>query len=108
MLRAAHTLDPSAISDVITKGAHDIGAADVVIYLVDFAQNALEPLPDRNTHADLPKSEDVAATMAGRAFAGQCATWSERQGGVRMWVPILEGSDRTGVLGVTVPRVSDE
>jgi serine phosphatase RsbU (regulator of sigma subunit) len=46
--------------------------------------------------------------MAGRAFADQRATTAERDEGVRVWVPIVEGSDRTGVLALTVPVVDDE
>lgn len=78
------------------------------MYLVDFAQMTLEPLPDRSTHADAPHSEVVQSTMAGRAFLDQQATTSEREDGVRVWVPIVEGSDRTGVLALTVKSVTDE
>lgn len=105
-LRAAQEADPAGVPDVVLKAAGEVKATDVVVYLVDFAQSTLEPMPDRRTHADLPKSEDVATTMAGRAFVDQCATTAERPDGVRVWVPILEGSDRTGVLALTVPAAS--
>lgn len=93
--------------DVVLKAAGEVNATDVVVYLVDFAQSTLEPMPDRRTHAELPKSEDVATTMAGRAFVDQCATTVERSDCVRIWVPIIEGSDRTGVLALTVPVATD-
>ena len=106
-LRTARLADPASIPDVILKVASDIGATDVVLYLVDFAQTTLEPLPDRSTHADLPKSEVVATTLAGRAFIDQRPAIAERDEGTRVWVPIVEGSDRTGVLAVTVPEAND-
>ncbi|HEX4905271.1 MAG TPA: PP2C family protein-serine/threonine phosphatase [Acidimicrobiales bacterium] len=106
-LRLAQLADPASIPDIVLRVAGDIGATDVVVYLVDFAQTTLEPLPDRTTHADLPTSEVVATTLAGRAFTDQAPQVVERAGGWRVFVPIVEGSDRTGVLAVTVPEAND-
>ncbi|MHB8671045.1 MAG: PP2C family protein-serine/threonine phosphatase [Acidimicrobiales bacterium] len=106
-LRTARTEDPASIPDLVLKVASELGATDVVVYLVDFAQNTLEPVPDRSAHAELPQSEEVATTMAGRAFIDQRAATAERPDGVRIWVPIIEGSDRTGVLALTVPTATD-
>ncbi len=107
-LREAHLADPAAIPAVVARAAAQFGATDVVVYLVDFAQTTLEPIPDGQAHADLPVSEEVAATMAGRAFVDQHVTVAERQGGARVWVPIVEGSDRTGVLAMDLPEATDE
>ena len=107
-ISAAHGLDPGAVPDVVLKLATGFGATDVIVYLVDFAQQTLEPLPTRRTHAELPHSEDVASTMAGRAFVDCGPTVADRPDGQRVWVPIIEGSDRTGVLAVTVPAATEE
>ncbi|MGI8808486.1 MAG: PP2C family protein-serine/threonine phosphatase [Acidimicrobiales bacterium] len=107
-MRVAQTADPAAVPDVVLRIAGDFGATDVVVYLVDFAQTTLVPLPDRSTHAELPRSEEVGTTMAGRAFVDQRPSMAERPEGVRLWVPIVEGSDRTGVMAVTVPEATDE
>ena len=106
-LRAALAADPASIPGILLSVAGQLGATDVVVYLVDFAQTTLEPVPDRSAHADVPQSEDVATTMAGRAFVDQRASIAERPDGARVWVPIIEGSDRTGVLALTVPATSD-
>ena len=106
-LRLAQLADPASIPDVVLKITADLGATDVVVYLVDFAQTTLEPLPDRTTHADLPTSEVVASTLAGRAFVDQTPQVVERPNGWRVFVPIVEGSDRTGVLALTLPEASD-
>jgi serine phosphatase RsbU (regulator of sigma subunit) len=108
VLRSAQSSDPASIPDIVRGIAGGFGATDVVVYLVDFAQTTLEPLPDRSTHAELPSSEIVATTMAGRAFVDQVPGSAERAEGVRVWVPIVEGSDRTGVLAVTLPSESEE
>jgi Stage II sporulation protein E (SpoIIE) len=89
---------PAAIESVGAK----IGASDVVVYLVDFGQTVLEPLSDHTSHRELPHREEVASTMAGRAFLTQTPVMAERPDGIRLWVPIFEGSDRSGVLAVTL------
>ena len=101
-LRAARGADPASVPDVILRLAAEIGATDATLYLVDFAQSTLEPVPDRSAHAEIPTSEHVATTMAGRAFATGAATIAERPDGARVWVPVIEGSDRTGVLAVSL------
>jgi hypothetical protein len=104
-LRAALDSDPASVPAVLTAVGRDIGASDVVVYLVDFAQVVLEPLGDHETHTELPQSEEVATTMAGRAFLTATAVTAERDDGFRIWAPILEGSDRSGVIAMTVPDV---
>ena len=104
-LRSACDSDPATIPEILAKAAADLGATDVVVYLVDFGQSVLEPLPDRSAHADLPVTEAVATTMPGRAFIDQVTVTAERDDGVRVWVPLLEGSDRTGVVAVTLPAI---
>ena len=108
VLRGAEMADPAAVVDVLAVAARDFGASDVVAYLVDFEQRVLEPLPDRASHAELPQTEEVAVTMAGRAFLTRAPVSAERPDGTRVWVPIVEGSDRTGVLAMTVADVDDE
>jgi serine phosphatase RsbU (regulator of sigma subunit) len=107
-LRAAQAADPASIPDIVETMAASFGATDIVMYLVDFGQETLEPLPDRRSHAEVPESEAVATTMAGRAFVSQEATSVQRPAGMRVWVPIVEGSDRTGVLALTVPVATED
>jgi serine phosphatase RsbU (regulator of sigma subunit) len=94
---------PEAVPAAIESVGADVGASDIVVYLVDFGQLFLEPLGDYTSHSELPHSEEVASTMAGRAFLNQESVTADRENGVRLWVPIREGSDRTGVLALTVP-----
>lgn len=107
-LRAAQAADPASIPDIVALVARAFGATDTVLYLVDFGQATLEPLPDRRQHAALPESEPVATSMAGRAFVTQQVTTAQRSAGARVWAPIVEGSDRTGVLAVTVAETTEE
>jgi hypothetical protein len=107
-MRAAQFHDPASIVEVVVGVAAEVGGTNVVLYLADFAQTTLEPVPSRTAHREVPHAEEVATTMAGRAFLAQEPTTAERPDGMRVWVPIVEGSDRTGVLALTVSDGGDE
>lgn len=106
-LRMSRGADPATITEILGRAARGLRANDVVVYLIDFGQTVLEPLPDRSAHPDLPSAEDVATTLAGRCFRDQCIVTAQRDDGIRVWAPVIEGSDRTGVLAVTVPAADD-
>ena len=84
-LRAAQAA-PQSVPDVMRRAAAGVGATDVVVYVVDFAQTVLEPLPDRGAHAEVPQSEPVATSMA----AGR--SWTERRPSLREASGIGSGS----------------
>jgi serine phosphatase RsbU (regulator of sigma subunit) len=104
LIRAMRRADPADVPDMMVSAAGELGGADVIVYLVDFEQQVLEPLPDHSSHEEVPHSEEVGTTIAGRAFLQRRAATAERQDGTRVWVPIVEGSDPTGVLALTVPE----
>ena len=106
-MRTAQSADPADVVAVLTVAARDLGGSDVVAYLVDLEQQVLEPLPDGAAHAELPRTEEVTTTMAGRAFLTSAPVTVARPNGTRVWVPIIEGSDRTGVLAMTLPCTDD-
>ena len=76
-------------------------AWDPVVYLADFAHRVLFPLA-----ADVAE-EQVAGTMAGRAFTTGQPVTSARDGSARVWVPVVEQTTRTGVLAITVPEAGE-
>jgi serine phosphatase RsbU (regulator of sigma subunit) len=106
-LRVGRDANPATTPDVLAKAASAIRATDLVVYLVDFGQTVLEPIPDRSAHAELAVTEAVATTMAGRAFTDQQVITADRDDGTRVWVPIVEGSDHTGVVAFTIPKAND-
>ncbi|HET9944558.1 MAG TPA: PP2C family protein-serine/threonine phosphatase [Actinomycetes bacterium] len=82
-------------------------ARDVVLYLIDFEQEILQPLVDGSA-LEVPVEESVGATLAGRAFQTGEPVTADRDGAVRVWVPVYEHSVRTGVLAVTVDHAAPE
>ena len=85
---------------VLTAACEPLPAWDPVVYLADFAFQVLLPL------AAGVAEQDVAGTMAGRAFTTGQPVISPRDGSVRVWVPVVEQTTRTGVLAITVPDAS--
>ncbi len=102
-LRALRSLAPSDITDTMRTLARRAGVLDLVVYLADFEQSFLYPVPDRGQHVDVPMGEAVAGTAAGLAFAERRMVTEAAAEGERTWVPILEGSECTGVLALTLP-----
>src|SRR4051794_11023496 len=95
------------LHDVLTAAVSALDGHDPVVYLIDFGHRVLMPMPVAISRR-IPVEEDVASTLAGRAFAtGQLMT-AGRDVEKRVWIPIIEGTERTGVLAVTVPSITPE
>jgi phosphoserine phosphatase RsbU/P len=87
---------------VLAAACESFPAGEPEVYLADFAHRVLFPL------AVGEAAQEVDRTLAGRAFATGQPVTSERDGSVRVWVPMVEQTTRTGVLAVTVPQASPE
>jgi serine phosphatase RsbU (regulator of sigma subunit) len=103
LLEASHELAPDALVAAVTRTGRALDAEDVAIYLVDYEQTLLVPLPDGTDRAPL----EIDTTLAGRAFAAVAVQEAETGSGQRLWLPLLDGAERLGVLGLTLPRVND-
>src|ERR1700722_1105500 len=90
------------LQHVLAAACEPLPAWDPVIYLADFANLVLVPL------AEGIAEEEVGATMAGRPFTTGKPVTSQRDGSVRVWVPVVEQTTRTGVLAITVPEASPD
>jgi serine phosphatase RsbU (regulator of sigma subunit) len=90
------------IHQVLATACAPVPAWDPVVYLADLSRLVLFPLV-RGVGM-----EDVAGTLAGRAFTTGQPVTSQRDGAIRVWVPVIEQTTRTGVLAVTVPDDSAE
>lgn len=106
LLAAARHADPDELDAVLTRAGHDLGAEDVAIFLVDHEQRKLWPLRAgrRGTHG----AHDVEASLAGRTYRTLEVRESTTERGVRVWLPLLDGSDRLGVLAVDLADHPDE
>jgi hypothetical protein len=105
LMRAAHLAAAHELPALIAEHAAVLGARDAVAYLVDLQQLVLVPFtapagPGVERHLPLA----IDSTLAGRSFQHvEVVTHaSAAGGGTRVWVPLLDGTERLGVLGVTV------
>ncbi|MFF1341680.1 PP2C family protein-serine/threonine phosphatase [Streptomyces sp. NPDC058290] len=106
LLDRARLLPPQLIAPLIAEGVARIGGREVSILLQDYAQELLVPLPGRKLHVSQP--EPVFDSPAGRAFLRAAAVEVPQAHGVRMYLPLLDGSDQVGVMAVTMDALDDD
>jgi hypothetical protein len=105
LLRRTHLSAPSDIGAVVTGQVEaSLGARDAALYLIDYDQALLMPLPDHGGPELKPLS--VAGTVAGRSFSSTSiiGTPGENAGERRLWFPLLDGTERLGVIGLSFPE----
>jgi serine phosphatase RsbU (regulator of sigma subunit) len=98
LLRQSHQARPEDLPDMIMQAAPLLDADTLVIFVVDHHQRVLVPLlggsaPQRETLT-------IDGTLAGRAFSMVAPARTEQAGGTHLWVPLLDGSERMGVLEI--------
>jgi hypothetical protein len=103
LLDASHDLEPDGIVAAVARAGQALGVEDVAIYLVDYEQVLLVPLPDGTDRAPLA----IDTTLAGRAFAAVAVQAADGGPAQRLWLPLLDGAERLGVLGLTLPAVDE-
>ncbi|MFB4299688.1 PP2C family protein-serine/threonine phosphatase [Actinomadura sp. NTSP31] len=106
LLDRAHEMPPQLIAPLVAEEVRAIGGWDVSILLQDYAQQTLVPLPGRG----LVEGEPVPleGTPAGRAFLSETVVETRQADGVRMFLPLLDGSDEVGVMSLTLDRINDD
>ncbi|MEV4640007.1 PP2C family protein-serine/threonine phosphatase [Actinoplanes sp. NPDC049548] len=96
LLDRSHLWRPEDLAGILAGAAAGSGL-EMTAYLVDPEQRSLRPLavPGRPT----PAPEPIDGTDAGRAFA----LVESMPGDDRRWAPMVNGTDRLGVLDVRLP-----
>ena len=102
LLLKAHLAAPHQMAGLVAEQAAVLGVEQAVIYLADLQQEYLVPLADPSAgRSRLPLPVDT--TLAGRAFQHVEIQVQAVDQGVQVWLPMLDGTERLGVLAVTVP-----
>ena len=99
LLAAAQFAVPDAVPGLVADFGRAIGALDAAVFLVDYAQQLLTPLPRPGG----PERQAVAieGTLAGRAFSAIAVQWNSDA--TLVWVPMVEGNERLGVVAYELP-----
>src|SRR6185437_14735860 len=93
------------IAPLVAEEAARIGGRDVRILLQDYGQRMLRPLPGRGLVTG--ESEPIDGSAAGQAFLRMTMVEEQRDDGVRMYLPLVNGSDETGVLALTLDAANE-
>lgn len=110
LLAASHLCDFDHLPALVARHAAAEGLRDVRIYLADRQQHMLRPLSEEPDRSPEEGQLDIDGTLAGLAFrdveiVGPYRTAEAAAGApYRCWVPILNGTERIGVLEARVPR----
>lgn len=131
LLEASHLMTWEELPHIVARYAAAAGWPDAVIYLADLQQERLYRLPgdpDAPGDPNVPRDPDapgtvdapvgpvgldgtsaelaIDSTMAGRVFQrGEVAASATAPGSAssHLWVPLLDGTERIGVLRVGAP-----
>ncbi|MET8869946.1 PP2C family protein-serine/threonine phosphatase [Nonomuraea sp. NPDC004580] len=107
LLAAMHLAGMEEMPALLSEHARLEGFSDVSIYVTDLQQLFLVPLPNQRDAAGGPlPTIRIDGTLAGRAFRSVALVRSPAggEGPYRVWAPLLDGTERVGLLGVTVPH----
>jgi serine phosphatase RsbU (regulator of sigma subunit) len=105
LLDRAHLIPPRLVGPLVAQELHRAGADEVQIHLQDLDQAVLRPLEGPGlTGEPVP----ITGSAVGAAFASDSLQEVPLSGGrVRLHVPMLDGSDRVGVLSLVLSRLDE-
>jgi hypothetical protein len=107
LLHEAHLAADHDLPGLFARHAIALGVSDPVTYVVDLQQRILVPFQDNEQPArDVHSVLTIDATLAGRAYQHIEVLTQAVDGAsddLRVWLPLLDGTERLGLLAVTVP-----
>ncbi|MEU8298096.1 PP2C family protein-serine/threonine phosphatase [Micromonospora sp. NPDC048909] len=103
LLDRSHQLPPDDLPVAVDAVLEPLRVT-ATIYLVDAEQCDLRPLPTRGRPTPDPRPID--ASLAGRAFT-QVELHAGQGPPPRLWVPVIDGTDRLGLLEIVPPPGAD-
>ena len=106
---------PDEVPTLVSRTSAAFGASAAMVYLADLQQRSLVPLtgPDVGPGDGLVRVLDIESTVAGHTFQHgtslvQADGPPDGVGPVRAWLPLSMGTERLGVLGVTLDAAPED
>jgi Stage II sporulation protein E (SpoIIE) len=108
LLQAAHHVAPDRLAVLAATVAARCGVTGLWIWLADHEQRSLVRITQGDVTEELEFGGgriDLETSVGGRAYVSSKPLEVARDGGVMMWLPLMDGVDRIGVLQVQVADV---
>ena len=106
LLDRSHSMPPHLIAPLIAEEIKTMGGREVTVLLQDYDQMTLVPLPGEGLVVGSAKSIDDS--LAGLAFQTNEIVERPSPDMVRLYVPLLDGADRLGVLAFTLDHFDEQ
>jgi len=105
ILGVTHLSTPDMVADALAEHAAGAGLRHLGVYLCDLEQEHLVPLSAPRTGAWDDGVLRIEGTVAGRCFATAriIELDAEDVGRRQLWVPLMDGTERIGVMVLNVP-----
>ncbi|KJK38315.1 hypothetical protein UK23_41345 [Lentzea aerocolonigenes] len=102
LLEDSHLATLERLPELVGQRAAAVGLSEVLILLADLREETLVAVHPAET-----RRFPVDASLAGRAFRDHTLVATARNGTQHFWIPLLDGTERIGVLGVAAPDRSE-
>ena len=105
LLDRAHLMPARLVGRLVAQEIASVGGTDISIWLQDYDQRTLQPLTGEGL---VGVTTPIDGSWPGRAFTQDARIEQQLpDGSVRLYLPMLDGSDRVGVLAFTLTGVDD-
>ena len=104
LLHEARQEPPDQVGAFLGRRVAMFGMRDLSMYVTDFEQRRLLPIPGSQATASI----DMDTSVGGRSFTTTRQIEEQLDDGVRLWSVVVDGAARLGVMCVTLAVVDDE
>lgn len=95
---------PDQLGSFLRTSVRRFGIQDLTVYVTDFQQRSLVPIPGSAEDTGFP----IDGSVGGRAFTTATQVTEPLAGGAtRLWSVVVDGAARLGVMSTTMPRLDD-
>ncbi|WP_235882454.1 PP2C family protein-serine/threonine phosphatase [Streptomyces apricus] len=99
LLRASHLSAFEELPELVARHTEDAGLHGTRVYVADIQELVLREVTGRGPDAGAGGQEmRVDGTLPGRVFRSAQTHSAPADGGVQHWLPVLDGTERLGVL----------
>ncbi|HEU5392187.1 MAG TPA: PP2C family protein-serine/threonine phosphatase [Streptosporangiaceae bacterium] len=119
LLSQSHLIRPGDVTAALAEAARPLSLSAPCVYLADMQQRHLMPLPEDDEQASQGKAPAepllIETSIAGQAYRAveikhvlDTRASGDWQNAYRVWVPLADGADLLGVLGLTAADTGED